>query len=260
MQRSWTVSNLYDNRFFDWVDYTASRSARRMLPIAQRIAKPASVVDVGCGRGTWLAEWVRLGITDIKGLDGDYVDRSRLAIAANCFEATDLRSPRAIGRRFDLAQSLEVAEHLPPGAGPAFVGMLCDLSDIVMFSAAQPGQGGEDHINERLPSYWAGLFAARGYAAFDCIRPLVREAGDLDPWYRYNTIVLANAAGQARLSAEAIAARVDELERLDGGGSMLWRLRRIVLRPLPVGAVTRLSRLHYALVCALARRPSDAQA
>jgi hypothetical protein len=138
--------------------------------------------------------------------------------------------------------------------------MLCSLSDVVLFSAAQPGQGGEDHINERPLSYWADIFEQMGYAAFDCVRPEIADEHDVMPWYRYNSLIFANAAGQLRLSREALTARVADLAMLDGGGNLTWRLRKLVLRPLPVGVVTWLSRVHYSMACAIARQRAGAGA
>jgi SAM-dependent methyltransferase len=244
------MTHAYDNTFFDWVDFTATRSARAVLPLINDLVRPRSVVDVGCGRGAWLGVWASLGLADIKGLDGDYVDRTKLAMAPTAFEAVDLTSLWPVPRRFDLAQSLEVAEHLAPEVGPQFVAQLCALSDVVMFSAAQPGQGGEMHYNERKPSYWAELFAGQGYAAFDCLRPVIRADKSIDPWYRFNTVVYANATGQARLAASVAATRVSELTDLDHAGDMVWKLRTTVLRPLPMNVVSALSRMRYSLATA----------
>ena len=147
---------------------------------------------------------------------------------------------------------------MPASAGPAFVTSLCGLSDVVLFSAAQPGQGGEQHLNERAPSYWAGQFAANGYAAFDCVRPRVRDEASVDPWYKFNTVLYANARGQERLLPAALAARIDDLGKLDGAGDLAWKLRCAILRPLPEPVVTTLSRWRYSLVCALSAGQSQA--
>jgi hypothetical protein len=244
------MNHTYDNSFFDWVDFTATRSARAVLPIINNLVRPTSVVDVGCGRGAWLGVWSTLGLSNIKGLDGDYVDRTRLAVVPTAFEAVDLTSLWPVTQRFDLAQSLEVAEHLSPAVGPQFVAQLCALSDVVMFSAAQPGQGGEMHYNERTPSYWAELFAAQGYAAFDCLRPQIRTDSSIDPWYRFNTVLFANAAGQARLDDSVATTRVSQLTDLDHAGDIVWKLRAAILRPLPMKVVSALSRMRYQLVTA----------
>ncbi|MBL8589497.1 MAG: class I SAM-dependent methyltransferase [Methylobacteriaceae bacterium] len=246
------MSNAYDARFYDWVNMTARRSAGVVLPLARAACAPQSVVDVGCGEGAWLAVWRELGVADVTGCDGAHVDRARLAIPADRFVAADLSRPFTADRRFDLAQSLEVAEHLPPAASEDFVDSLCGLSDVVLFSAAQPGQGGELHVNERRPAWWAERFAARGYACFDALRPALAGDARVDPWYRFNALLFANAAGETRLSQSARAARTAPAA-LDDGGDLAWRLRRAALAPLPVGVVTGLSRLRYRLVTALGR-------
>jgi SAM-dependent methyltransferase len=246
------VSHAYDARFYDWVNMTARRSARIVLPLVQEACAPSSVADVGCGEGAWLAVWGELGVKDVLGMDGDYVAAERLSIPRERFAPTDLARPFSAPRRFDLAQSLEVGEHLPPASTETFVAGLCRLSDVVLFSAAQPGQGGEMHVNERRPSFWAAHFAGHGYAAFDCVRPHLAGDSRVDPWYRFNTILFANPRGQERLSAEALASR-REPDALDDGGDLAWRLRRAVLGPLPVSVVTGLSRMRYRLVCALGR-------
>ena len=252
------MGQLYDRAFFDWVRLTAVRSAQGVLPVVLRAVQPTSVVDVGCGEGAWLSVWRALGVADVAGLDGAHVDRAALMVPAGCFQAADLARPFVLPRRFDLVQSLEVAEHLPPEVSRAFVSALCRLGDVVLFSAAQPGQGGENHINERLPSTWAALFRQHGYSAFDCVRPLVAKNGGVAPWYRFNTVLYANPDGRRRLSPEALATRCDHEAHLDGAGDWRWRLRCRILRRLPVRIVTRLSRLRYRLVCApLGRGPSS---
>jgi SAM-dependent methyltransferase len=244
----------YDETFFEWVNLTARRSALGVLPLVNDTVHPLSLLDVGCGQGAWLAVWSELGVDDHLGLDGAYVDVETLLIPRQRFRIVDLRRPWDVGRRFDLVQSLEVAEHLPADSADAFVRCLCAHGDVVLFSAAQPGQGGERHINERQPSYWAGVFSANGFAAFDCIRPLIARNRTVDPWYRFNTLVYANEAGAARLSVQARESRVDRLGDLNRGPNFVWRVRQILLRPLPEAGVTLLSRLRYRVAVARFKR------
>ncbi|MDW8444469.1 MAG: hypothetical protein RML45_09315 [Acetobacteraceae bacterium] len=97
--------------------------------------------------------------------------------------------PIDLDRRFDLALSLEVAEHLPPERAAGFVADLVRLAPAVLFSAAIPLQGGTNHVNERWQAFWAGLFASHGYRAFDVIRPRVWDDPRVEPWYRQNTVL-----------------------------------------------------------------------
>jgi SAM-dependent methyltransferase len=93
----------YRNDFFDWVDRSAARSARTFVPLVAGLLAPASVLDVGCGRGTWLKTWIEQpGVNRIKGIDGDYVDRSKPAIPHEKFGIVDLESDFSLGERFDL--------------------------------------------------------------------------------------------------------------------------------------------------------------
>ncbi len=97
----------------------------------------------------------------------------------------------------DLVISLEVAEHLTPEAGQRLVDRLCGLSDLILFSAAIPGQGGTNHINERWQSEWAELFAQYEYRAFDIVRPKIWDDERIASYYRQNMIVYARRGTKA---------------------------------------------------------------
>jgi hypothetical protein len=127
----------------------------------------------------------------VQGIDGDYVDRERLEIPRECFTPFDLRSGIFECERKDLALCLEVAEHLPMRSADQLVRSLVKASPIVMFSAAVPGQGGTDHINEQWPSYWRKKFANHGYEPVDGIRPRILQNPKVEWWYRQNIMVFA---------------------------------------------------------------------
>ena len=254
------MSHVYNNTFFDYIDAGAQSSARAFTSLLMDWLKPASVLDLGCGRGVWLGEWQAAGAKTVLGVDGDYVDRAQLAIPKDSFRAEDLTKPLTFDRRFDLAQSLEVGEHLPTEASDALVGSLCAGSDRVLFSAAVPGQGGEFHINEQPLSFWQEKFEAHGYRAYDCIRPHLTGNQNVEPWYRYNAILYVNDEGAKSLPDAVLKHAVPRGEKVQNAGHLGWRLRRAVVRHLPQRTVTQIAQTRAAVLAARARRQVQTQA
>lgn len=183
----------YQPEFFAGFSEGSRASARVVLPLVRSWLNPASVVDVGCGTGGWLAVWRELGIENVRGIDGDYVRREQLEIPRAQFTTANVAAPISINERFDLAMCLEVAEHLPPAAGPTLVASLASLADAVLFSAAVPGQGGTGHVHERWPDYWCGLFATHGFTTVDAVRPVVWTDERVSWWYRQNALLFVRA-------------------------------------------------------------------
>lgn len=177
----------YDENFYR-AQSGSYNMAKIILPIANDVIHPRTVVDVGCGVGTWLAVWQKNFGAEIYGMDGDYVDRSQLFIDEKNFHAANLEERITLERRFDLAMTLEVAEHLSPARADSFVEDLTKLSDVILFSAAIPAQGGTNHVNEQWQSYWAEKFLRLGYVVIDYIRPKIWNA-QLPPWRRANTLI-----------------------------------------------------------------------
>lgn len=179
----------YDDAFYAQQREGSRRSARIVLPIVFDIVAPKSIVDVGCGVGTWLSVASELGIPKLVGFDGDYVRSLRMERGNFTFNSVDLERAVSSSDRFDLATCLEVAEHISEARAGSLVSDLCKLSDAVLFSAAVPGQGGTDHVNEQWQSYWAKKFQANGYAAYDVVRPKIWTDDDVEPWYRQNILL-----------------------------------------------------------------------
>lgn len=171
-------------------------SASHIIPILHQYLTPRSVVDIGCGCGSWLSEFKRFGAKKVLGVDGAYVDRDMLEIEPSEFLVNDLNQCFAldVSERYDLAVSLEVAEHIEPCNSEQFVAFLAGLSDIVLFSAALPYQGGTSHVNENWLEYWAILFREHGYVPIDCIRPVIWTDNDICWWYRQNIILFVEEA------------------------------------------------------------------
>lgn len=187
------MSELYDAGFFR--DLVLRRPAADVvIPLIVAMVSPRSVVDVGCGIGVWLAACRQAGIEDVVGADGEFVPRDQLLIPGDRFVAADLTIPFDLGRRFDLAISLEVAEHLTEAAAEGFVASLVRIAPVILFSAAIPGQGGAGHVNEQWQEYWRSKFSAAGYVACDAIRPLVWGDSRVDYYYQQNILVYVATA------------------------------------------------------------------
>lgn len=183
------LGNLYGQEFYDRQMAASLASARKYLRHLWRYIRPGSVLDVGCGRGTWLKACRELGSTTLVGYDGPWNGQEQMADAAIVFRGVDLNGRFAPAEKFDLAMSLEVAEHLEARYADRFVESLAASADCVLFGAAVVGQGGCNHINERMPSYWAHRFGRHGLVPFDLFRPAFWGDPEVCFWYRQNTFL-----------------------------------------------------------------------
>lgn len=189
------MKSIYDNRFFDEIKDESYNSAKEVAPIIFSIINPKNIVDLGCGAGYWLKAFKEFSpCIKIKGIDGDYIDRGLLCIANDEFQPMDLTNPITIDEKYELAMSLEVAEHLPENKAKQFVNSLTQLSDIVLFGAAIPGQPGVNHINGQYPEYWASHFKDNGYVCVDILRPRIWTNKKIEPYYRQNMLFFINKA------------------------------------------------------------------
>jgi predicted O-linked N-acetylglucosamine transferase (SPINDLY family) len=183
-------NSFYGQDFYDSQIFGSLQSAQVYLYHLFSIwGVPGSVADLGCGRGAWLATCRDLGVRRVVGYDGEWNSQSDMLDPNIEFFPINLESTLLRNEIFDLAISLEVAEHLRPESSSDFVESLSRLSDVVMFSAAFLGQPGVNHINNRLHSFWAEKFLERGYALFDLFRPTFWNDELVEPCYRQNTFL-----------------------------------------------------------------------
>jgi SAM-dependent methyltransferase len=182
---------LYTEDFYRNIHQSSHRSAKEIVPLIIELMQPRSVIDIGCGVGTWLAVFKEYGIEDIFGVDGNYVDKKLLEIPEENFLSFDLEKPFRMDRQFDLVVSLEVAEHLPGSCAEIFIDSLTSLGPVILFSAAIPFQGGEYHVNEQWPDYWAKLFQKKGYVIIDYIRNKIWQNEAVEWYYAQNILIFA---------------------------------------------------------------------
>ena len=234
----------YDETFYNTYAAYSSESAHRVVPHIMELFSPKSVVDVGCGIGTWLSAFKKHGVDDILGIDGDYVNRKQLLFDQDHFFSHDLTQPLPVekSRRFDLAISLEVGEHLPNASADQFINTLVSLAPVVLFSAAIPYQRGTYHINEQWQNYWAKLFKERRYVTVDWLRPRIWGDKKVEYYYAQNSLLyieethIGNYPGLKNYIVAAdneILSKVHPLKWLELNNPPPQPLRKL-MRALPV--------------------------
>jgi hypothetical protein len=100
----------------------------------------------------------------------------------------------------DVVISVEVAEHLPEASADRYVDFLCAASARwVILTAATPGQGGIDHVNEQPNEYWIAKLAARGFIHTRDLSQRWRaewKAQSICTWY-YNNVMVFERPSEA---------------------------------------------------------------
>lgn len=194
------------------VDYDFSRNlhtergAAEALGVLFATSRPRSLLDVGCGIGTWMAAARAMGVEEVFGVDASAAADRLPDVPATSVLRCDLTRPWSMGRRFDAVLCLEVAEHLAAEHAPGLVDALVAHSDTIYFSAACPGQLGQHHVTLRWPAWWQGLFNERGYVCSDACRWSIWERSSIEPWYRQNMFLATRADGEAAGSEPRIPA------------------------------------------------------
>ena len=156
--------DVYDAGYYDFIDHHAVQSAAVMADSIVGPFPPRTVLDVGCGSGALLDALRRRGVEGT-GLEYSQAGLARCQARRLTVHRYDLTSGMvpALAAAYDVVVSFEVGEHLPETHADAFVALLTGSTRCLAFSAATPGQGGSDHVNEQPHEYWLEKFAARSF-------------------------------------------------------------------------------------------------
>ena len=211
-----SLSALGQRLGWEWLTYNPlvimsfERAARRNAPkfadaVLLEFPNLHSLADVGCGTGNFAAEFKKRGLTVI-GCEYNRSARARArrkSVEAIDFDLSHL-SQKLPGTPYDIAISLEVGEHVPPDLADALVVYLASTSDVIVFTAAQPGQGGHGHVNEQPLTYWDAKFRAHGLvidqSATARIAQHLREL-EAFPYLSDNLLVLRQTRTQTGFSS-----------------------------------------------------------
>jgi SAM-dependent methyltransferase len=238
---------VYNDEFFNYINDFSKKSALEVITNIKALLNISSVLDVGCGQGAWLKIWQDLGVTEIKGIDGNYVDKNNLLIDNADFIAHDLSKEFNLNQKFDLVTSFEVAEHITDTAADIFISSLISHGDIILFSAAVPGQGGEGHVNEQDYPYWIKKFNSLGYSAYDALRPKIINNNNIAFWYRYNTFLFVKDNADINLDKDILKSKINNLNHIMDYSPLVFKIRKSILKRLPYSTIQKLSVLNHKI-------------
>ena len=180
----------------------AITSAQVILSIISSFYIPSTVLDLGCGVGAWLNVAKKIFNSKVLGVDQHNFSDMNMLILPDEYIVHNLEKPFFLKCKFDLAISLEVAEHIDGKYADIIIESLCNHSDAILFSAALPMQGGTGHINEKPCSYWAERFAQFDYSPLDCLRPQIWDNSDVEVWYKNNSILFVSQEKKRELERQ----------------------------------------------------------
>ncbi|MGO9802329.1 MAG: class I SAM-dependent methyltransferase [Steroidobacteraceae bacterium] len=177
-------------------------SARHLLGVIAGVRKLHSVVNFGCGRGSWLHAARALGAVEIRGYDTEDVPLDARGLRPEEFYPADLAQPIRVEKRFDLAVCMDVAQDLTAGNCETLVRTLCGASDWVLFSAAVPYQVGAHHRSAHWPEYWAAIFHRMDFICYDILRIKLWHDTRIAYYYRQSACLYVRSGTQQSLEAK----------------------------------------------------------
>jgi SAM-dependent methyltransferase len=246
----------YSKEFYQSVDNRASETAKVIFRELRNYLSVTTMVDAGCGSGAWARTAIDEGLTQAFGVDLssslDLIKKNKsfekiLADGNLILIERDFVKDSVSGLPVaELAICLEVAEHLPPEIGASLITRLTEASNFVIFSAAQPGQGGTYHINERPIEFWVEEFAKYNFEPFDPFREILRKSENVPRFYALNMLLFVSKGSintdKRVLDKHALNnARVVRNDQLDKR-TLIEKMRYALIKKLPVKFVTALSK------------------
>lgn len=150
---------MYNKRYFQTIEQAEKVQAESLADILIEMYDPKSVGDVGCATGLYLVPFLTRGVVAVGWDSADYAVDQKLVPGVEKADITETM----VGINVDLAICLEVLEHIDNDLCGGVIQNLVNMSELIIFSAAQPGQKGTGHINCKPKKHWETLFNIRGY-------------------------------------------------------------------------------------------------
>lgn len=156
---------MYNADYHQKIELEETPQADRLCDYLNKLFSPSRVIDFGCSSGLYLRPWHLLGV-ETQGLENS-LEAIDLRVVPSVGYA-DLTKPIRIAKYFpdkpELGLCIEVLEHIDPIFEDAVLDNLCsNTHGPLVFSAAKPGQGGENHVNCQHKEHWICAFHERGW-------------------------------------------------------------------------------------------------
>jgi len=149
--------------------------------------RPRTVLDLGCGLGGYLEMFRRWGAEEVFGVD-DFEEPEELLVRGS-YRHLDLRETCNLGRTYDLVLCTEVLEHIDKSHESIVLSTIANhAKDVIVFSAARPGQPGVGHINCQTPEYWIEKWKNLGWVV-EPFGSLAMRSLSTFYWFRRNLVV-----------------------------------------------------------------------
>ncbi|AZL59533.1 glycosyltransferase [Tabrizicola piscis] len=163
--------------------------------------QPNSVLDIGCGAGSYLKLFEMFGATEILGVNG--VDPAATVLGESQSARHDLRQRLELGRCFDLVMCLGLNRHLDAAAAEVFLdSMARHARDLIVFAVAEPARGMSEQSNGLTIDSILDLWARNGWAP-QLIETLGLRAISTLSTFRRNLLVLRRAGPEVDGTAAA---------------------------------------------------------
>lgn len=157
------LNDLYRAGWYELREINYAQIEREEGPFAKRLAtwiadtlQPQTALDIGCGPGIYVSAMREHGIA-ATGIDID--SRVKDKPHLRCESLFDIQDSS------EVVICLEVAEHIDEkyaNSVAASIAQSVKKDGVLIWSAAQPGQGGTGHINCQSKDYWLERLSSYG--------------------------------------------------------------------------------------------------
>jgi SAM-dependent methyltransferase len=171
---------------YDHIDHEERQPAERIAKWISSALPPGTVLDIGCGPGTYVTALRSFGIS-ARGIDvDDRVKGKEHLKYQSLFELSN-------EDRADIVLCLEVAEHIEENLADVVAHQVAGtVKKTLIWTAAQPGQGGIGHINCQPREYWEKKLTEQGLVRNRELETRMLEFIVQGPhmiWFRNNVMV-----------------------------------------------------------------------